>query len=272
LIQSKVFSTAARQSSRRGAFTLIELLVVIAIIAILASLLLPALASAKSKGWQIACINNLRQLQLAWNSYANDNNDHLPLNSGNGVPTTLGDASIPGSWVVGNAQISADLTNLQSGTIYSYAPNPAIFHCPADHSTLYQSTILRIRSYSLNAFLDGNGGADGGNGASDTRYIAKYLDIRPNTSQVMTFCDEAAPSIDDGCFGTSTNPDNSWVNLPSDRHSQGGDFAFADGHCERWKWQYPKVFSYSGQTAANTSDLNDLRRVQAAQATPRNQP
>src|SRR3989442_14344933 len=68
------------------AFTLVELLVVIAIIAILAALLLPALSKAKSKAHSIACLNNLKQLQLAWTMYADDNRDRLVPNFAGGWP------------------------------------------------------------------------------------------------------------------------------------------------------------------------------------------
>src|SRR6185369_6738433 len=103
----------------RPGFTLIELLVVIAIISILAALLLPALSKAKARGQSIACLNNLKQMQLAWLTYTDDNQDVMPLN----WLDATGWYDLPGSWVLRNAGLEAGLTNITSGTLYPYVRN-----------------------------------------------------------------------------------------------------------------------------------------------------
>src|ERR1035437_1345641 len=121
-------------ASKRG-FTLIELLVVIAIIAILAALLLPALSRAKSRAWMIACLSNMKQLEICWHAYALDYNDLVvPNNSVNSISPggSSGSLATGGSWCL------ADPTegNVRNGMLFEYNRSLGIYRCPADHSTL----------------------------------------------------------------------------------------------------------------------------------------
>ena len=122
----------------RSAFTLIELLVVIAIIAILASMLLPALSKAKTKAHGIKCIGNLRQLQLAWHLYAGDNNDKLT-SSGYLNPVE------PTAWVNGWLDFNPNTTDNTNTAILrdpekskfaKYLTAAEVYRCPADLSTV----------------------------------------------------------------------------------------------------------------------------------------
>jgi prepilin-type N-terminal cleavage/methylation domain-containing protein/prepilin-type processing-associated H-X9-DG protein len=248
-----------RKCYKDAGFTLIELLVVIAIIAILAALLLPALSQAKNSAWTTACASNLRQLNVAWQTYADDNQGRLPLNISGGAPSTLGALDVVGSWVIGNAQVDSDPTNLTSGTLYPFTPNYKIYHCPADHSTIYgQPSIQRIRSYSMEEYL--------GYPAALSIYPTaplKISQIKFDTSSIFLFLDEIEGGIDDGMFGIQYTG-QIWINMPAQRHSYGGNLSFCDGHTERWKWKYPKIWQYPGSPVVNQLDLLDLQRLQAA--------
>jgi prepilin-type N-terminal cleavage/methylation domain-containing protein/prepilin-type processing-associated H-X9-DG protein len=251
--------------NRSRAFTLVELLVVIAIIAILASLLLPTLSRAKMKAQQAACLNNLRQLQTGWLVYTDDHGNVMPFND-NRITSLSRNTSTTNGWVSGDATVSADLSYIEQGTIYPYVGNPGVYHCPSDDSLITHSNVLRARSYALDYYL--NGSIDPEFSAylppdAAATVVVKHSGIS-HPALAFAFLDENANTIEDGVYLLFRAPDETWQNAPSDRHSQGANFSFTDGHCEHWKWRAPKQMQGLGEGVSGNDDLQDLRRLQAA--------
>ena len=236
---------SARHRKLNQGFTLIELLVVIAIIAILAGLLLPALSRAKVKALGIQCLNNFRQLQLAWHLYADENGDKLPRNY-TGWGAGRGPDGL--SWVAGFLTLDPtdpayrDNTNVllvldgRFGGIGPYTKSAAIYKCPSDKSTakIGGKTYPRVRSVSMNSYL--------GNYWDDPIYLnaLKFCEIvDPPPVKRFVFIDEHEVTIDDGYFNVdmiSNGPNAAWWGWPTSRHGGSGVFSFADGHAELKKW------------------------------------
>ena len=225
-------------------FTIIELLVVIAVIAILASLLLPALSRAKVKAQGIACLNNLRQLQLGWIMYVEDSNDTLVPNN----PANYGgpDGKPFATWAQGDIRYgNPDGTNIdyltgqREGSLGPYVKTHAIFKCPTDHSqtSVGGKSYPRVRSYSMNVFMGTTVKVDGNVWTVFMKRSDLNRKIRP---EFFVFMDVHEDFLTYCNFDLSNDVlwnQQVWLDLPAARHGGSGVLSFIDGHVEIHRWK-----------------------------------
>src|SRR5258707_612733 len=241
-------ATSVQRVLLRGGFTLIELLVVIAIIGILAGLLLPALGRAKSRAQGIFCINNTRQLGLAWVLYGDDHNGRFAYNMGGGGPRGLA-ARTNLNWVNNIMTWSAtDSDNTNTATITEASLGPyanravGIYKCPSDTALSpaqrQAGWSARIRSYSMNAMVGDAGPASkGGFNQNNPNYVQFFTASSiPHPADIFVFLDEQPDSIDDGYF-LNKEGDLEWIDLPASYHNGAASFSFADGHSQLHVWK-----------------------------------
>ena len=271
---------SAFQSQEVAAFTLIEMMVVIGVIGVLTALLLPVLSKARDRARTVSCANDLKQLQTSWHLYASENSDVLPPNNfvldSDDFPVANGP-----SWCPDRAREDEDTKALESGALFPYVRSVDVYHCPADRSTVVTlggEALSRLRNRSYNMSQSVNGGpvfSDEEGFITNTPSVKKLAEIRrPPPSDLFVFIDEHADTLHDAHFG---NPpvgsaffsayQGRWSDMPADRHSQGCNVSFADGHVERWAWKVPKIFQSLGQIPSE-SEGPDYARIQKAMVQP----
>jgi len=239
--------------------------VVIAIIAILAAMLLPALSKAKLKAQGIQCLNNTKQLTLAWIMYANDNHDLVA-----GVDNDQS-AGTPAEWqaawcggVMSDYYNCIDTDTLEDGQLWPFTKNLAVYHCPSDVST--QGAALnppvvkgqpRIRSYSCSqTFLPDNWLP------SPPYKWYKNIGQIGNTAETWVFIEENPITINDGAFAVEMTPFGSTtghnIDHPATYHAGATGLSFADGHSAIHKWRSSLMTDPTVDSSSDPLFLQDV--------------
>jgi len=228
-----------------GGFTLIELLVVIAIIAILMAILMPTLNRAKEQGKRATCLNNLRQLTLAWILYADYNDDKLVCGDTGEYTSMYSGASLPFNkshynetpWVLKDWDQSMSLNQkrnaILNGALYAYCKTEKLYRCP---TVRIQEGILR--TYAIVDSMNCKNWDDMG-----AVMLKKRLEI-PEPAYRFVFLDDGGAGYAHIGGWTVYVREEKWWDPPPIRHGDGTTFSYADGHSDYVKWKDPRTIEF----------------------------
>jgi prepilin-type N-terminal cleavage/methylation domain-containing protein len=210
----------------RIGFTLVELLVVIGIIALLIAILLPVLSRANDAAKRANCLSNVRQLTIAWLSYAYDNKGWLV------DPNT----NTTGGWVT-DGNVNGTITK---GVLFQYCPHKKVDHCPADYSN-------HVRSYSINDYFRGFEG--------NIKSIKKLGQMQ-HSADVFVFVEEFDPrGFNIGGFYMPNSGDE-WVDYPAVFHHNGCVLSFGDGHAQYYVYTDKRTATIRANNTVHSNPSN----------------
>lgn len=258
--------------TRKG-FTLIELLVVIAIIAVLMGILMPALKRAREQGHRMVCLSNLRQLQLAWNMYADENEEKIvngeaygggdgtaPVPSGgfhDGEKWWTGD-DVGDFWLGINLSEKLQKQAIRAGALYAYTGKEKLYRCPT-------GVRGEFRTYTITDAMNGlrRSGTFVGNAGrrvgKTVLWVKKRIDIiQPGAAERIVFLDEGRITPDSYATHYETQ---TWWDPPFVRHAEGTNVSFADGHAAYWRFDGKQTIEIGEQAAVPGIDAHSLHQL-----------
>jgi prepilin-type N-terminal cleavage/methylation domain-containing protein/prepilin-type processing-associated H-X9-DG protein len=267
----------------KNAFTLIELLVVIAIIALLLSIIIPALKRVKEQASGAVCLSNIRQLAVAWQTYSSDHNGQIP----NGhVPRTVAAVEPTHRYWVHYPQTSAgvcmgepsqvrleyELNGIRKGALFPYLDATDVYHCPGDLSKLtfrnteYIDTKPWWNSYSITGMMNAEEMYRTTPPPAGFAYQMSNIDNPGGKVVFLENVDERGWNMGSWLMNSAGTP--SWIDPIAIWHKDRGTLGFADGHAEMHSWIDPTTIEnakagrvVNAMPAAGESG-NDIRYMQ----------